>query len=293
MGPYCRYYSIVFKSCRLPAALNKALIQSLLKQNHRLRTASRSTQVLILIRNTARPTIDNTGGFKMLMVEAQHVHKVYELNGVRVNALKDINLLIEKGDMVAIMGPSGCGKTTLINCLSGLDDPTTGVVKIEGIPLSQMNDNELSEYRVTRMGFVFQAYNLLPALTAVENVELPLIVGGASETESRARALDMLTNVDLQGWASHRPSELSGGQQQRVAIARALINRPAIIWADEPTGNLDSGGADQITALLKRLNKANRQTFVIVTHNASVAETADRLISMKDGAIISDVTVST
>jgi len=155
------------------------------------------------------------------------------------------------------------------------------MVKIEGIPLSQMNDNELSEYRATRMGFVFQSFNLLPVLTALENVELPLLVAGINEKDARLRALSMLSRVDLEEWAHHRPMELSGGQQQRVAIARALISRPAIIWADEPTGNLDSAGADQITALLKTLNKANRQTFVIVTHDPSVAKTADRLISMK------------
>jgi len=224
----------------------------------------------------------------MLMVEAQRVHKIYELNGLKVHALRDVNLLIEKGDMVVIMGPSGCGKTTLLNCLSGLDAPTSGTIKIEGIPLSQMNDNELSEYRATRMGFIFQSFNLLPVLTALENVELPLLVAGIDEKDARLRALSMLARVDLEEWAHHKPLELSGGQQQRVAIARALISRPAIIWADEPTGNLDSAGADQITALLKTLNKANRQTFVIVTHDPSVAKTADRLISMKDGAILSE-----
>jgi len=224
----------------------------------------------------------------MLMVEAHSVHKIYELNGLKVHALNDVNLLIEKGDMVVIMGPSGCGKTTLLNCLSGLDEPTSGIVKIEGIPLAQMNDNELSEYRATRMGFIFQSFNLLPILTAVENVELPLLVAGINEKEARSRALSMLSGVDLEEWADHKPFELSGGQQQQVAIARALISRPAIIWADEPTGNLDSAGADQITALLKRLNKANRQTFVIVTHDPAVAKTADRFISMKDGAILSE-----
>jgi len=226
------------------------------------------------------------------MVEAHRVHKIYELNGLKVHALKDVNLLIEKGDMVAIMGPSGCGKTTLLNCLSGLDEPTSGIVKIEGIPLAQMNDNELSEYRATRMGFIFQSFNLLPVLTALENVELPLLVAGINEKEARLRALSMLSSVDLEEWAHHKPFELSGGQQQQVAVARALISRPAIIWADEPTGNLDSTGADQITALLKRLNKANRQTFVIVTHDPSVAKTADRLISMKDGAILSESAAS-
>ncbi|MEI7827969.1 MAG: ATP-binding cassette domain-containing protein, partial [Euryarchaeota archaeon] len=143
-------------------------------------------------------------------------------------------------------------------------------------------------YRATRMGFVFQEFNLLPVLTAVENVELPLLIAGTGERGAHVQALDMLASVDLRDWANHKPSELSGGQQQRVAIARALINRPAIVWADEPTGNLDSTGADQITTLLKRLNETNRQTFVIVTHNPSVAKTADRLINMKDGAILSE-----
>jgi len=166
----------------------------------------------------------------MLMVEAQRVHKIYELNGLKVHALKDVNLLIEKGDMVAIMGPSGCGKTTLLNCLSGLDEPTSGIVKIEGIPLAQLNDNELSEYRATRMGFIFQSFNLLPVLTALENVELPLLVAGINEKEARLRALSMLASVDLEEWAHHKPFELSGGQQQQVAVARALISRPAIIW---------------------------------------------------------------
>ena len=222
------------------------------------------------------------------MVEAQRVHKTYEINNIRADALKNINLLIEKGEMVAIMGPSGCGKTTLLNCLSGLDVVTSGTVKIEGIPLAHMNDNELSEYRAKRMGFVFQSFNLLPVLTAVENVELPLLVAGINERGARKRALEMLSNVDLEKWVSHRPTELSGGQQQRVAIARALISRPAIIWADEPTGNLDSIGADQIITLLRRLNKENRQTFVIVTHDPGVAKAADRLIHMKDGSILSE-----
>jgi putative ABC transport system ATP-binding protein len=142
------------------------------------------------------------------------------------------------------------------------------------------------------MGFIFQSFNLLPVLTALENVELPLLVAGINEREARLRALSMLSSVDLEEWAHHKPFELSGGQQQQVAVARALISRPAIIWADEPTGNLDSTGADQITALLKRLNKANRQTFVIVTHDPSVAKTADRLISMKDGAILSESAAS-
>ncbi|MGZ4903356.1 MAG: ABC transporter ATP-binding protein [Halobacteriota archaeon] len=227
----------------------------------------------------------------MLMVEAQKVHKVYEADRIRVHALRDVNLLIEKGDMVAVIGQSGCGKTTLLNCLSGLDEVTSGTVKIEGIPLSQMNDNELSEYRATRMGFVFQSFNLLPVLTAEENVELPLLVAGVHEKKARLRAREMLASVDLEGRGDHKPAELSGGQQQRVAIARALINRPAIIWADEPTGNLDSDGARQIMELLRRLNRMNKQTFVIVTHDPSVAKASDRLIRMRDGVLLSETFV--
>ena len=229
----------------------------------------------------------------MLMVEAQKVHKIYEADRVRVHALRDIDLLIEKGDMVAIIGPSGCGKTTLLNCLSGLDEVTSGTVKIEGIPLSQMNDNELSEYRATRMGFIFQSFNLLPVLTAEENVELPLLLAGVHEKKARLRAQEMLASVDLEGRGDHKPAELSGGQQQRVAIARALINRPAIIWADEPTGNLDSDGARQIMELLRKLNTTNKQTFVIVTHDQNVAKATDRLIQMRDGLLLSETLLHT
>ncbi|MGZ4902169.1 MAG: ABC transporter ATP-binding protein [Halobacteriota archaeon] len=228
----------------------------------------------------------------MLMVEAHNVQKIYEADRIRVQALRGINLMIEKGDMVAIIGPSGSGKTTLLNCLSGLDEVTSGTVKIEGIPLSQMNDNELSEYRATRMGFIFQSFNLLPVLTAEENVELPLLVAGVHEKKARLRAREMLASVDLGGKGGHKPAELSGGQQQRVAIARALVNRPAIIWADEPTGNLDSQGARQIMELLRKLNRLNNQTFVIVTHDSSVAKTSDRLIRMKDGMLLSEESLS-
>ncbi len=224
----------------------------------------------------------------MLMVEAQRVHKLYEADRIKVHALRDVNLSIEKGDMVAVIGPSGCGKTTLLNCLSGLDEVTSGTIKIEGIPLSQMNDNELSEYRATRMGFVFQSFNLLQVLTAEENVELPLLVAGVREKTARLRAREMLASVDLEGKENHKPVELSGGEQQRVAIARALVNRPAIIWADEPTGNLDSSGARQIMELLRRLNRMNKQTFVIVTHDANIAESSDRLIRMRDGMLLSE-----
>jgi len=224
----------------------------------------------------------------MLMIEAQDVCKVYLMNNIKLIALKDINLTIERGEMVSIMGPSGCGKTTLLNCLSGLDELTSGTVKIEGISLESMSDNDRTEYRARRMGFIFQSFNLLPVLTALENIELPLLVSGSDQKKARARALELLSIVGLEEWGNHKPSELSGGQQQRVTIARALVNNPAIVWADEPTGNLDSDSAQQVMELLIDLNKENRQTIVTVTHDSTVGNTADRLITMRDGTIISE-----
>lgn len=224
----------------------------------------------------------------MLMIEAQDVCKVYLMNNIKLIALKDINLTIERGEMVSIMGPSGCGKTTLLNCLSGLDELTSGTVKIEGISLESMSDNDRTEYRARRMGFIFQSFNLLPVLTALENIELPLLVSGSDQKKARVRALELLNIVGLEEWGNHKPSELSGGQQQRVTIARALVNNPAIVWADEPTGNLDSDSAQQVMELLIDLNKENRQTIVTVTHDSTVGNTADRLITMRDGTIISE-----
>ena len=224
----------------------------------------------------------------MLMIEAQGVCKVYLINDIKFVALKDINLTIGRGEMVSIMGPSGCGKTTLLNCLSGLDELTSGTVKIEGISLESMSDNDRTEYRARRMGFIFQSFNLLPVLTALENIELPLLVSGSDQKKARARALELLSIVGLEEWGNHKPSELSGGQQQRVTIARALVNNPAIVWADEPTGNLDSDSAQQVMELLIDLNKENRQTIVTVTHDSTVGNTADRRITMRDGTIISE-----
>src|SRR5207253_7342702 len=168
-----------------------------------------------------------------------------------------------KGEMVAIMGPSGCGKTTLLNCLSGLDSYDAGTIRIEGTDLAQLDDNARSTYRARRMGFVFQFYNLLPVLNAVENVELPLVVSGVNARRARQQALAALEQVGLEERASHRPAQLSGGQRQRVTIARALVNMPAIVWADEPTGDLDSQTADDVMGLLERLNREQQQTFVI------------------------------
>jgi len=199
-----------------------------------------------------------------------------------------VNLAIARGEMVAIMGPSGCGKTTLLNCFSGLDDVTSGDVRIEGVSLSAMNDDEKSRYRSRRMGFVFQSYNLLPVLTSVENVELPLLVARVPAREARRKALAILEAVDLGGWADRKPAQLSAGQQQRVAIARALVNDPAIVWADEPTGNLDSETSAQIMDLLVRLNRAQRQTLVVVTHDAGVSSRAHRILRMRNGQIVEE-----
>jgi putative ABC transport system ATP-binding protein len=190
--------------------------------------------------------------------------------------------------MVAIMGPSGCGKTTLLNCVSGIDDPTSGRIDIEGTDLSTMNDDRKTEYRAKRMGFIFQFYNLLPVLSAVENVELPLLVSGTSPSDARERSMAMLERVGLREWSTHKPAQLSGGQRQRVTIARALVNNPAIIWADEPTGDLDSHTADEIMALMQQLNREQHQTFVIVTHDPGIAQRCHRIVHMRDGLIESE-----
>jgi putative ABC transport system ATP-binding protein len=185
------------------------------------------------------------------------------------------------------MGPSGCGKTTLLNCLSGLDDVTSGKIWIEGKDLASMNDKERTEYRAYRMGFIFQVYNLLPVLSAVENVELPLLVSGVKAKAAREKSMDALRQVGLEKWAKHRPAELSGGQRQRVTIARSLVNNPAIIWADEPTGALDSKTANEILGLMLDLNATQGLTCVIVTHDPTVGRACQRTISMRDGLIVS------
>ncbi len=215
-------------------------------------------------------------------------HKTYNSGPVTVHALRGVNLEIPRAEMVAIMGPSGCGKTTLLNCFSGLDDLTSGDVQIEGVSLSGMDDDAKSRYRSRRMGFVFQSYNLLPVLTAAENVELPLLVAKVPAKEARRKALVLMEQVELDGWAGHKPAQLSAGQQQRVAIARALVNDPAIVWADEPTGNLDSETSGQIMDLLVRLNREQRQTLVLVTHDAIVSSRAHRILRMRNGQIVEE-----
>ena len=220
------------------------------------------------------------------IIVASQVQKSFRTGILEVHALRGIDLNVNQGEMVAIMGPSGCGKTTMLNCLSGLDEFDSGQVLIEGVDIQKMGDRKRTAYRAERMGFVFQTFNLLPVITAVENVELPLLVSGVKPKVARQKALEALAQVDLSDRANHRPAELSAGQRQRVTIARALINNPAIVWADEPTGNLDSETAADVLALLRGLNQELEQTLVIVTHNREVGELCDRIVRMRDGLIL-------
>jgi len=217
------------------------------------------------------------------IVQARRLRKVYH-SASEVEALRGIDLDIGRGEMLAVVGPSGSGKTTLLNCLSGLDRFDGGNVTVEGVDLAQMSDRARTAYRGRHMGFVFQAFNLLPVLTAVENVEVPLLLQGIGGREARRRALDMLETLGLANRAQHRPDSLSGGEQQRVAVARALVHRPAVVWADEPTGNLDTEVTEVIVELLIRMNR-DGQTIVLVTHNPLVAERARRVVRMRDGRI--------
>jgi putative ABC transport system ATP-binding protein len=222
------------------------------------------------------------------MIEARQIVKTYDTGSLQVQALRGVDLLIQRGEMVAIMGPSGCGKTTLLNCLSGLDTVDGGSILIDGADLSRLSDNARTEVRARKMGFIFQFYNLLPVLSAVENVELPLLVAGVKPKDARRRALSVLDQVGLTDWAGHKPAELSGGQRQRVTIARALVNEPSIVWGDEPTGDLDSQNADEIMQLMRELNQRNHQTFVLVTHDPRIGAMCDRIVRMRDGLIIDE-----
>ncbi len=219
------------------------------------------------------------------IIEAKALKKTYDTGKLKVDALRGVDLVVKEGEMVAVMGPSGCGKTTLLNCMSGLDDLSGGEVFIRGQPLSEMSDRTRTKYRANKIGFVFQAYNLLPVLTAAENVELPLLLAGKSQKEARKAAIEALKSVGLEEWQGHKPAELSGGQQQRVTIARSLVNKPEIVFGDEPTGNLDSESSKEIMDLLRKLNKANGQTFIIVTHDYNIGRLADRIVMMRDGVI--------
>ena len=221
-----------------------------------------------------------------LIIDAKDVVKTYRTDDIVVNALRGVSFSVPRGEMVAIMGPSGCGKTTLLNCLSGLDTIDGGLILINGEDINKMSDNKRTEFRAKQMGFVFQFYNLLPVLSAIENVELPLLVSGTKTREARTKAEASLDLVHLKDWAKHKPSQLSGGQRQRVTIARALVNRPAIVWGDEPTGDLDTQNADEIMELIIDLNRRHQQTFVIVTHAPDIAARCHRIIHMKDGQIV-------
>ena len=222
------------------------------------------------------------------IVNATELHKTYDTGMVSVSALRGVDLQVKRGEMVAIMGPSGCGKTTLLNCLSGLDEIDSGRVLIDGTVLHDLPDDARSDYRARSMGFVFQLYNLLPVLTAVENIEMPLLVSGVNASQARRRSMEMLDLVGLSDRASHLPAELSGGQRQRVTIARALVNEPSIVWADEPTGDLDSETANDIMDLMCGLNEQNGQTFVLVTHSDEIGARAHRIVRMRDGRIEDD-----
>jgi putative ABC transport system ATP-binding protein len=218
---------------------------------------------------------------------ARGVRKTYRSAAQDVEALRGIDVDIWPGELVMVMGPSGNGKTTMLNCLSGLDSIDAGKVLIDGMDLHRVSDARRTAHRARRMGFVFQSFNLIPVFNAVENVELPLLVVGTAGGDARVAALDMLDRVGLGNRALHRPAELSGGEQQRVAIARALVSRPAIVWADEPTGNLDSQTAEAVLELLFEVHRAG-QTLVVVTHDRTIGARGERLLQVRDGRIVSD-----
>ena len=223
-----------------------------------------------------------------VIIDARNLWKRYETGGHKVEALRGIDLVVRRGEVVAVMGPSGCGKTTLLNCLSGLDVIDGGTIRIAGRNLKELTDNQRTDFRARAMGFVFQTYNLLPVLTGLENVELPMLVSGVKPSLARKRAQEAIDQIGVGQWARHRPAEMSGGQRQRFTIARALATRPAIVWADEPTGALDSETSAGIMQLMVDLNRQNEQTFVWVTHSEEVGSLAGRLIRMRDGRITTD-----
>ena len=219
------------------------------------------------------------------ILEVREIKKSYRMGKVIVPALRGVSFDVEEGEFLTIFGPSGSGKSTLLHLMGGLDRPDAGEILVDGSNLLKLNDNRLAEVRLVKIGFVFQFFNLLPRLTALRNMELPLAIAGISEKEASERAKEMLRLVGLEARISHKPSELSGGEQQRVAIARALVNNPRIVLADEPTGNLDTKTGWEIVQLMKKLNEEKEQTFVVVTHDSHIAEAADRIIHITDGLI--------
>lgn len=222
-----------------------------------------------------------------ILIEMKSVKKIYDLGNVKVFALKNVNLKVKKGEHISIMGPSGSGKTTLLNIIGCLDKPTEGEYYLDGIDVKNLNDDELSEIRNKKIGFVFQNYNLIPQLNVIENISLPLIYRGLDEEEIIEKAKYYANLVGLGDRMYHRPTELSGGQQQRVAIARALVNEPLIILGDEPTGNLDTKTGKEIMEIFKKLNEMGR-TVIIITHDSKVAEYGQRIVKILDGEIIDE-----
>ncbi len=229
----------------------------------------------------------------MTTLQTQSLTKIYGSGATAVTALDRINLTIKPGEFVAIMGPSGCGKSTLLHLLGGLDKPTSGKVLLEGTPIDEMSDDKLTELRRRKMGFVFQFFNLIPVLTAVENAALPVTLDGVKPADAKAKATEWLTRFGLADRLNNRPDQLSGGQQQRVAVARALVAEPTLILADEPTGNLDTRASDEIAGLLRKVSKEYGRTVVMVTHDARIAAYADRIIFLKDGTMIDETRFET
>jgi len=221
------------------------------------------------------------------ILTARNVTKVYRTGAESVTALRAVDLTVPRGQMVSVMGPSGSGKTTLLNCLSGLDDIDAGSIDVDGIDITRMSDAARTRHRAASMGFIFQAFNLIPVFTAVENVELPLLLARRPAREARAAAAQTLERVGLGHRLGHRPAELSGGEQQRVAIARALAGTPAIVWADEPTGNLDSETAEAVMGLLHELHD-DGLTVLLVTHDEAIGATTERRVVVRDGAVVGD-----
>lgn len=225
-----------------------------------------------------------------MIIKMEDLGKVYKNGKIEVEALKHIDLSIDKGEFVAIMGPSGSGKSTLMNIVGCLDRATSGQYELDGVNISKLNDIELAKIRNLKIGFVFQSFNLLPRITALHNVELPMIYARVNAKERRKKALEAMDRVGLLERVNHKPNELSGGQKQRVAIARALVNNPAIILADEPTGNLDSASGEDIMAVFQELNREG-VTIVLVTHEPDIAQHTKRVVSFRDGNLIKDITI--
>jgi putative ABC transport system ATP-binding protein len=220
------------------------------------------------------------------MIIAENLKKNYKNGSVIVNALDGVNLNIKKGEIVSILGPSGCGKSTLLNCLSAIDEPDEGIIKINNNNLNNMKDNEKTKFRAKTMGFIFQFYNLIPVLTAVENVEMALLTQKQKVEDTRKKSIDVLKSLGLEDRLNHFPNQMSGGERQRVSIARALVHNPDIIWADEPTGALDTETGLKIMNLILKLNKEFSKTFVIVTHDERIANFSDRILRMDSGKIL-------